>query len=257
MKYKNLLLILLLTVGCQNKPNNNSRNTTSEDVVIESIAVKCDNDTIVVQNIRQYIVLNRGAIDYFENPKFRIEDYVEEVNFEIFMANMRNNMNFDPTIKISMEENRYIIALENNSNIILENIEFTIGSDEMMEYRFKGFIAEINAYLFNIESFFGWGYKLISKKDGKTIFLRDKPIFSPTFTYLVTIRFDGEGGFLGSMEFFKCDFEQTHLLFGLWSYSIFPIKGYWKSDYELYIKAYYKTPFDDSKIKYYRLFIKR
>lgn len=216
-----------------------------------------DVKNVEVNDTNKYkcIILHNGIEDYFENENFLIEKYAQEIDMAAYNGIVdRYKINIDLTKRLPLQEGLYKILLQNGDSVLLEN-EMTPSSDAMITYKYIGFIPKIYSYLFEFTSYEGWGYQIISEKDGRNYFLRDMPYFSPNVIYFSTVRIDEEGITCGTIELYKADFTQTNLLFGMWSYDILPIESCWKTDNELYFKAY-KSTLDRSQIKYYKLEVK-
>lgn len=129
-------------------------------------------------------------------------------------------------------------------------------SDAYRKYLYKGYLAEMNCYVFEYEGLEWEGISYVSKANGEEYGLRTQALFSLNQNcYCVDACTELEGERAGIIKVFQVSGGEFKFMFGLWSDKIFPQTVCWKDNTTLYVKAlreengadqtyYYKVPLD-------------
>lgn len=176
---------------------------------------------------------------------------IDEAEFSAALTNYKN-MQIDSTVQLSVTKEGYVVPLENgNSRILFDNYE---QSDGRCIYQYKGYLAQINCYVFEYEGFEWEGLAYIPEADGKECLFQTEALFSPDHKNCYCIDATTESGDerIGVIKVFQISPVRIEFMFGLWSDKIFPQTVCWQDNTTLYMKALREEDGAD-EIHYYKI----
>lgn len=178
---------------------------------------------------------------------------IDEAEFLAASANYKN-IQPDSTVQLPTDQGSYSVSLENGHTKVLSDCYEQ--SDAYRKYLYKGYLAEMNCYVFEYEGLEWEGISYVSKANGEEYGLRTQALFSLNQNcYCVDACTELEGERAGIIKVFQVSGGEFKFMFGLWSDKIFPQTVCWKDNITLYVKAlreengadqtyYYKIPLD-------------
>lgn len=178
---------------------------------------------------------------------------IDEAEFLAASANYKN-IQPDSTVQLPTDQGSYSVSLENGHTKVLSDCYEQ--SDAYRKYLYKGYLAEMNCYVFEYEGLEWEGISYVSKANGEEYGLRTQALFSLNQNcYCVDACTELEGERAGIIKVFQVSGGEFKFMFGLWSDKIFPQTVCWKDNTTLYVKAlreengadqtyYYKIPLD-------------
>ena len=178
---------------------------------------------------------------------------IDEAEFLAASANYKN-IQPDSTVQLPTDQGSYSVSLENGHTKVLSDCYEQ--SDAYRKYLYKGYLAEMNCYVFEYEGLEWEGISYVSKANGEEYGLRTQALFSLNQNcYCVDACTELEGERAGIIKVFQVSGGKFKFMFGLWSDKIFPQTVCWKDNTTLYVKAlreengadqtyYYKIPLD-------------
>lgn len=176
---------------------------------------------------------------------------IDEAEFLAASANYKN-IQPDSTVQLPTDQGSYSVSLENGHTKVLSDCYEQ--SDAYRKYLYKGYLAEMNCYVFEYEGLEWEGISYVSKANGEEYSLRTQALFSLNQNcYCVDACTESEDERAGIIKVFQVSGGEFKFMFGLWSDKIFPQTVCWKDNTTLYMKAlreengadrtyYYKIP---------------
>lgn len=176
---------------------------------------------------------------------------IDEAEFLAASANYKN-IQPDSTVQLPTDPGSYSVSLENGHTKVLSDCYEQ--SDAYRKYLYKGYLAEMNCYVFEYEGLEWEGISYVSKANGEEYSLRTQALFSLNQNcYCVDACTEFEDERAGIIKVFQVSGGEFKFMFGLWSDKIFPQTVCWKDNTTLYMKAlreengadrtyYYKIP---------------
>lgn len=209
--------------------------------------------------INKKMLLEKGSIDiseeddndcmpkityWHENFEYGDEDdcldrwaiAIDEADFLAALAKYQNQQ-IDSTVQIPASKGKYSIPLENgDTKVLFDSYE---QSDDYCKYHYKGYLAQINCYVFEYEGFEWEGVSYFSKANGEEYWFRNEGLFSPNSNncYCVDACTEFEGERAGFIKVYQVSYDEFQFMFGLWSDKIFPQAVCWQDNTTLYMKA--------------------
>jgi len=185
-----------------------------------------------------------------------LDRWVIPIDKAEFLAASANYKNIQPdsTVQLPTDQGSYSVSLENGHTKVLSDCYEQ--SDAYRKYLYKGYLAEMNCYVFEYEGLEWEGISYVSKANGEEYGLRTQALFSLNQNcYCVDACTELEGERAGIIKVFQVSGGEFKFMFGLWSDKIFPQTVCWKDNITLYVKAlreengadqtyYYKIPLD-------------
>lgn len=178
---------------------------------------------------------------------------IDEAEFVAALANYKN-IQPDSTVQLPTDQGSYSVSLENGHTKVLSDCYEQ--SDAYRKYLYKGYLPDMNCYVFEYEGLEWEGISYVSKANGEEYSLRTQALFSLNQNcYCVDACTELEGERAGIIKVFQVSGGEFKFMFGLWSDKIFPQTVCWKDNTTLYMKAlreengadqtyYYKIPLD-------------
>lgn len=187
------------------------------------------------------------AITYWnENFKYGSETddldcWANAIDEAEFLAALRKykNIQIDSTVQLPItNKGSYSVLLENGQTKELFNSYEQ--SDDYCTYQYKGYLAQMNCYVFEYEGFEWEGVAYVSKMNGDEYLFRNEAFFSlnQMNSYCVDAVTECEAGNrAGIIKVFQTSRGEIKFMFGLWSNKIFPQTVCWQDSTTLCMKA--------------------
>ena len=157
---RSILFILVITFGCQNRPEDQSKSVDSVRTVIDESSLQAESE------------YSEHYLNYLQKEK------------ELFAKTPENAWRSEDTL---------FIKLGNHQIKKYVNRDFNSGDDVL--YTYQGEVDGIPYYLLHVQYYEGDQILLVNNFNGSDYYVNAPPVISPDHNFLATASFDLEAGY--------------------------------------------------------------